>query len=169
VSKWIVLALVLCASAAKANPFVVAYNPPPEVDRSHRGLTLEIAAGAGTTSVDDSAGGGSFSIGGWLTHDVALAFRVSEVGAYGFAGGSLQYYATESLWLGGGAGSFSERGMDEFGGTTRVSGGGGFVRAGYELARGGRHALYVSGEVQAGSIEGEGRVVGFVALGYQLL
>jgi hypothetical protein len=168
VSKWLVLAL--CASAtAHANPLVVAYNPPPEIDRAHRGLTLEIAAGAGSTSVDDSAGGVSFAIGGWITHDLALAFRASDIGAYAFAGGSLQYYATPSLWLGAGAGSLGERGMDQYGGTTQASGGGGFVRAGYELAHGGRHALYVSGEVQGGSVAGEGRVVGFVALGYQLL
>lgn len=152
-----------------SSPYVVAYAPPPEVDRSHRGLTLEFALGGGTTSLDESAGSVTFAIGGWISHDVALAFRVTDVGAYSFVGGSVQYFATPSLWLGAGAGQLSESTSDEFGGTDRVDGPGGFLRAGYKLAGRRTHSLYVSGELQAGSIDGEPRTAGLLALGYQLL
>ncbi len=151
-----------------SSPYVVAYTPPAVTDHSHRGFTLEFALGGGTTSLDESAGSATFAIGGWLSHDVALAFRVTGVGAYSLVGGSVQYYATDSLWLGGGLGSFSERTMDDYYGTDRVSGGGGFVRTGYNFA-GKAHVLYVSGELQAGSIDGELRGTALVALGYQLL
>jgi hypothetical protein len=154
---------------AAASPFVVAYQPPPEVDRAHHGLTLELALGAGTTSVDSSAGSVTFAIGGWLSHDVALAFRMSRVGSYEFAGGSLQYYATPVLWFGAGGGSLIERSMDEFGGTASASGGGGFVRAGFNFAGHGTRAFYVSGELQGGSIDDQTHGVALVALGYQML
>ena len=177
------IALVVIAAASYASadpapiamspwggsPYVVPYRPPPVESREHRGLTLEIAAGGGSTSLDASAGGVTFAIGVWLAHDVALAFRVTDVGAVGFVGGSVQYYATATIWGGAGLGQSSERGMGEFGGTTRTNGTGGFVRAGYNLAQSGSHALYVSGEIQAGSIEGVARAVGLVAIGYQLL
>ncbi len=152
-----------------SSPYVVPYQPPPKVARAHRGLTLEVALGAGSTSVDASAGGVTFAIGVWLTRDAALAFRVTDVGAYGFLGASIQYYATHSLWLGTGIGGLSERGMDEFGGTTRTSGTGGFARIGYELVDGDPHALYLSAEVQAGSVADQSRGVALIALGYQML
>jgi hypothetical protein len=152
-----------------SSPHVVAYNPPVVADRAHRGLTLEIAVGGGTTSIDSDTGAVTFAIGAWITRDISLAFRATDVGSVGFVGGSLQYYATRSVWLGAGAGSFSEQAMDEFGGFTRASGGGGFARGGFNLARGGKHALYVSGEIQAGGIDGLTRAVALVSLGYQLL
>jgi hypothetical protein len=150
-------------------PFVVAYQPPPKVDRAHHGLTLEIALGGGTTSVDQSAGGLTFAIGGWISHDLSLSFRASFIGAFEFVGGSAQYYATRSVWLGAGAGQLSESFMDEYGGTDRTGGTGGFARAGYNLAGSGRNALYVSGELQAGQIEDRTRAVALVAIGYQML
>lgn len=151
------------------SPFVVAYQPPPKVDRAHRGLTLEFALGGGTTSVDKSTGGITFALGFWISHDVSLAFRVTELGAFGFVGGSGQYYATKSLWLGAGAGQLSESFMDQYGGTDRDGGTGGFLRAGYNLAGAGTHALYVSGELQAGQIDDQTRAVALVAIGYQML
>jgi len=162
--------LLLSARAfADGSPYVTAYNPPPVEDRAHKGLTLEISGGAATTSVDDSTGGGSFAIGGWITRDVALTFRTTGIGSFTFYGGSLQYFAAPHIWVGAGAGGMSERVMDDYGDSTRTSGGGGFIRAGYELVSSGRNALYLSGEVQAGSLDGEGRAIGLVALGWQLL
>jgi hypothetical protein len=151
------------------SPFVVAYQPPPKVDRAHRGVTLEFALGGGTTSVDQSAGGFAFALGFWISHDVSLAFRVTQLGSFGFVGGSGQYYATKSIWLGAGVGQLSERMMDEYGGTDRDGGTGGFLRAGYNLAGSGTHALYLSGELQAGQVADQTRAVGLVAIGYQML
>jgi hypothetical protein len=183
--RWLI-ALVSCALSSQAfaepgalatapaspwgsSPYVGSYDPPAVAGRAHRGVTLELAASAGTTSLDASTGGGGFAIGGWVTREVALAFRVTELGAFGFAGMSAQYYATPRLWGGAGLGGLSERGMDEYGGISRTDGPGGFLRAGYNLARGGAHALYVSGELQGGAVEQETRVVGLIAIGYQLL
>jgi hypothetical protein len=152
-----------------SSPYVVAYQPPPEVERAHHGLTLEVALGAGSTSIDNSTAGVSFAIGLWIQHDFALAFRLSEVGAYGFVGASVQYTATPSLWLGAGLGNLGERSFDADGYSMRTNGAGGFARAGYNLAASGRHALYVSGELQAGAIGDQTRAVALLALGYQLL
>jgi hypothetical protein len=151
------------------SPFVVAYQPPPKVDRAHRGVTLELALGGGTTSVDKSTGGITFALGFWISHDVSLAFRYSHLGAFQFVGGSGQYYATKSLWLGAGVGQLSESFMDEYGGTDRDGGTGGFLRAGYNIAGSGTHALYVSGELQAGQVDDQTRAVALVAIGYQML
>lgn len=71
-----------------------------------------------------------------------------------------------SLWCGAGLGSLSERGMDEFGGTIRTGGFGGFARVGFQAAETGSHALYFSAELQAGTITGETRAVGVLAIGY---
>jgi hypothetical protein len=43
------------------------------------------------------------------------------------------------------------------------------VRAGCNLAGSGTHALYVSGELQAGQIADETRAVALLAIGYQML
>ncbi len=178
-NKPIIVALLLSATHAFADPpavspwgtspYVVAYQPPPEIERAHRGLTLDVALGAGSTSLDASTAGVTFGIGLWVQHDFALTFRVSEVGAYGFVGASVQYYATPSFWLGTGLGSFAERTFDAGGYSMRSNGAGGFVRAGYNLAASGPHALYVAGELQAGAIVDQTRGVALLALGYQLL
>jgi hypothetical protein len=152
-----------------SSPYVVAYQPPPEVERAHHGLTLEIAVGAGSTSIDNSTAGVAFAIGLWVQHDFALAFRLSEVGAYGFVGASVQYTPAPSLWLGAGLGNLGERSFDADGYSMRTNGAGGFARAGYNLAASGRHALYVSGELQVGAIGDQTRTVALLALGYQLL
>ena len=157
------------ASPWGSSPYVVAYAPPAVASRAHRGLTLEIGAGLGTTSVDESASGGAFAIGLWVTHDVSLTFRLTEVGEVGFVGASTQYFASQRLWIGGGVGSMSQLAPDEYGGTMRVSGAAGFFRTGYNLAESGRHALSISGELQGGAIENVNRFVGLVAIGYQLL
>ncbi|HET9990722.1 MAG TPA: hypothetical protein VFQ65_19465 [Kofleriaceae bacterium] len=151
------------------SPFVVAYQPPPEVERAHHGLTLEVALGAGSTSRDASSAAVTFALGLWIQHDFALAFRVTQTGSYGFVGASVQYSCTPSLWLGAGLGNLSERTYDADGYSMRANGAGGFVRAGYNLAASGPHALYVAGELQAGTIDGETREVALLALGYQLL
>ena len=151
------------------SPYVVAYQPPPVSERAHRGLTLEVAFGAGSTSVDNSTAGIGFGIGLWVQHDFALTFRMSEVGAFGFVGASVQYYATPALWFGAGLGNLGERSFDADGYSMRTNGAGGFVRAGYNLAASGPHALYVAGEVQAGSLADQTRGVALLALGYQLL
>jgi hypothetical protein len=111
----------------------------------------------------------TFALGFWISHDVSLAFRVTQLGAIGFVGGSGQYYATRSLWLGAGVGQLSARSMDPYGGTERDGGTGGFLRAGYNLAGSGTHALYLSGELQAGRVEDETRSAALVAIGYQML
>jgi hypothetical protein len=185
VSKVLALVLVMAAPAFAdpvpaspspmpspygTSPFVVAYQPPPpEIDHAHHGLTLEAALGGGSTSLDASAGAVTFAIGGWATHDLAISFRITGVGRYDFVGASAQYFPTHALWFGAGLGALDERSMDAFGDTARTSGGGGFVRAGYNLATSGAHALYLSGELQLGGVGGQLRSVGLLALGYQLL
>jgi hypothetical protein len=179
--RWWIGAAIVASSQAHAQPvtsaapvqgsssYVVPYQPPAVTDPAHHGFTLELAAGLGTTSVDRTSGGASVAIGGWLAHDVSLAFRVTAVGAFGFAGGALQYYAMPTLWASGGVGLFSERVPDSFGGTLRNDGSGGFVRLGYNLGQSGVHALYVSGEIQGGIVADETRAVAIVSVGYQLL
>lgn len=168
----IIVAALAVARVASAEPaasaFVVPYAPPPVVDSAHRGLTLELALGAGTSSQDTSTGGIAFAAGAWLHHDAALAFRATLIGHFSFVGGSLQYFATPSLWIGGGLGSLSERRMDDQGGFERDSGFGGFARVGYQLT-GHHHGLYLTGEVQAASIGDEARGTALLAVGYQLL
>jgi hypothetical protein len=151
------------------SPFVVAYQPPPEIESAHHGLTLELALGAGNTSIDPSTAAVTFAIGLSIRRDVALAFRVTQTGAYGFVGASAQYFATPSFWLGAGLGNLSERSFDADGYSMRANGAGGFLRAGYNLAESGPHALYVSAELQAGAIGDQTRAVALLALGYQLL
>ena len=152
-----------------ADSYVVPYQPPPEVDHRYHGLTLEAALGGGSTSLDASTGCVTFAIGGWMSRDIALAFRVTAAGSYHFVGASVQVRATPSLWLGGGLGSLGEIGMDEFGYSTTANGFGGFARIGYQVAETGSHALYLSAELQGGTIGGELRTVGLLAIGYQYL
>jgi hypothetical protein len=59
--------------------------------------------------------------------------------------------------------------MDQFGATSSSDGLGGFVRAGVNVAQAGRHAVYLSGELQAGNIDMVTQTGAFVAIGYQLL
>lgn len=151
------------------SPYVVAYQPPPEVESAHHGLTLELALGAGNTSIDPSTAAVTFAIGLSIRSDVAIAFRVTQVGAYGFVGASAQYFAAPSFWLGAGLGNLSERSFDADGYSMRANGAGGFLRAGYNLAASGPHALYVSAELQGGTIGDQTRGVALLALGYQLL
>jgi hypothetical protein len=170
----VTIAVMLAAVAAHADPgtspYVVAYQPPPvEESAAHRGFTFEAALGGGTTSYDAAAQALSFGIGGWITHDVSLAFRVSYVGTMAFVGASVQYDVTPRWWLGGGAGGLNMRTMDAAGGTTtRATGPGGFGRIGYDVAVGEPHTLYVAAELQAGSVASDTAVVGAIALGYQL-
>jgi hypothetical protein len=158
-----------------SSPYVVEYNPPPEarkVDRSYRGLTLEVALGGGTTTMDASAGAGTFAIGGWISPQASIAFRATTIGAFGFAGGSLQFNAAPPLWLGVGGGVMRETFMDSYdvyGETLSVDGAGGFMRGGYNIARSGSHAVYLSGEFQFAQIEDQTRVIFFGTVGYQLL
>jgi hypothetical protein len=160
----------MTASPWGASPYVVDYTPPVVQDRAHRGLTLEIAAGGGTTSRDESAGGGTFAIGLWCTRELALTFRATDVGSFGFVGASVQYYAMPKLWVGGGFGQVSEVVMDPYGYySDRITGAGGFGRVGYNVGQSGRHALYLSAEAQGGIIEQRNRVVALFAIGYQLL
>lgn len=179
-NRLVACAVLLAASTAFADgppnaspwgtsPYVVAYQPPAVASSEHHGLTLEAAFAGGSTSNDQSTGGITFAIGGWVHHDVALAFRATAVGSFDFVGISAQYFATESLWLGAGVGSLQQKYLDMYDGTTRVNGGGAFGRIGYELAGGHPHTLYVSGEVQAGAIDNQTRAVAILALGYQLL
>lgn len=152
------------------SPFVVAYAPPPVTDPAHHGFTLQFELGGGSTSADSSASAFAFQLGGWLTHDLSLAFRVSGTGSFMFVGGSAQYYPLRSLWLGAGIGGMTEKTPDyAYDAPSKLSGTGGFARVGYNLVEHGEHALYVSGEVQAGQIEGVTRAVALVSLGYQLL
>jgi hypothetical protein len=130
-------------------------------------VTLEAALGAGASS-DKSTGAVAFAIGGWLTRSAALAFRVTAAGDMTFVGGSVQLVVTKDLWLGAGAGQLGENVMDGEYDTRRATGAGGFGRVGYQLT-GERNVLYLSAELQAGSIEGQSRSVAILALGYQLL
>jgi hypothetical protein len=182
-----IFALVLTASAIASadpapltpvtspwgtSPNVVTYAPPAvsDEDHTHHGITLEASLFAGTTSRDTSAAGGSFGIGLWVTEPVSLMFRFSRIGEFGFFGASLQYEPkTSQLWGGVGIGQMLEATMDEYGYADHVDGTGGFARIGYNIVQGNPHALYLSGELQAGNIEDRTRVVGVVAIGYQLL
>jgi hypothetical protein len=158
------------ASPYGTSQYVVAYAPPAVADPAHRGFTLQFELGGGSTSVESSAGAVAFQLGGWLTHDLSLAFRFSTSGSFMFVGGSAQYYALRSLWFGGGIGGLTEKTPDyAYDEPSKISGTGGFARIGYNLVERGEHALYVAGEVQGGQIGGVTRAVAFVSLGYQLL
>ncbi|CAN5909640.1 hypothetical protein BH11MYX2_BH11MYX2_27670 [soil metagenome] len=156
-----------------SSPAVVAYTPPaiaPEESHAHRGLTLEGSLLGGTTSRDTSAGGGAFALGFWVTPDVALAFRVTSIGNFGFVGASVQYEQKDAHWfLGAGAGQLIETYMDYDGYSNHSDAAGGFARVGYNFTQGDAHALYISGEIQGGNIQDRNRVTGFIALGYQML
>ena len=167
-NKALVVLLLLSTRAFADSPYVVAYQPPPEVDHTHHGLTLEFGLGGATTSLENG-GVVTFAIGGWITEQLALTFRVTGTSTFDFTGGSAQYLVTRSLWFGAGIGGLSERGYDEYGANMRTGGFGGFARAGYQLAAGGSHALYVSGEVQVGDIADRARAVALFAFGYQYL
>lgn len=152
-----------------SSPFVVAYEPPPQTPRTlpHHGLTFEVAAGAGSTTIESSVPAFTLAIGGWLSPELSLALRVSAAGRMQFVGGSGQLVLTRDLWLGAGLGQLSEQPMDGTDGE-RSDGFGGFGRVGYQIA-GDRHVLYVAAELQAGSVAGERRAVGLLTFGYQLL
>ena len=148
---------------------MVDYIPAQESpsSRPHHGVTFEVAVGAGSSNIEDNAPAMTLAIGGWATPSLALALRVSSAGLLQFAGASAQLVATRDLWLGLGAGRLSEQpmnGSEE----ERADGVGSFGRIGYQLA-GKRHVLYISGEIQVGSIEGSQRALALVAFGYQLL
>ena len=152
-----------------SSPFVVEYVPAQEspAARPHHGMTFEIAMGAGSSNVENNVPAVTLAIGGWLNPRLALAFRASSVGVLQFAGGSAQVVLTPNLWLGAGAGTFSELPMDDTR-AERADGVGGFGRIGYQLA-GDRHVLYVEAEIQTGAIEDRQRTLGLLAFGYQLL
>lgn len=148
------------------SPYVVAYIPPVITDSSHHGLTLEVALGGGSAG-NGGDGALTFAIGGWLNYDLALAFRASVLGHFSMVAASAQYDVTPRLWLGAGIGSMRERYdqlyMDD------QSGVGGFARAGFQLANSGSHAVYISAELQVGSVGNDVPVLGMLLLGYQML
>ena len=163
------------ASPWGSSPFVVDYTPPavvtympppppPASARAHSGFTLEAALGGATTSRDSNTVAFTLALGGWMDRDVALSLRFSGMGSYGFAGASLQYYVAHSLWLGAGVGDMRVTRYDE-----RSDGIGGFARVGYQLTQSGVNAVYLSGEVQGASIDGETHAIALAAIGYQLL
>jgi hypothetical protein len=177
-------ALVLLASAVAAadpapaaspwgsSPNVVSYAPPAivETNRAHHGVTFEASVFEGTSSTEKTTTGLSAALGLWVAEPVALAFRMTGTGKFFFVGGSVQFEPKQARWFAGaGVGQLAESTMDVDGYNKNSHGLGGFARAGYNIVGGNPHALYVSGELQAGQIEDRTRVVGVVALGYQLL
>jgi len=166
------------------------YTPPTP---PREGKTLEAALGIGwqhaaadyaepTTrrGVPSLSGG----IGGWLGRSVALSVRVSTISVdpgaisglqiHGFLGPALQWWLTDSIWIGCGAGlEFLKRTHD----AGHDNSPGLEARAGYTFNPGSRHSINASIEVLSAHFASEHGTVDFTGLmtsvavlfGYQLL
>lgn len=155
------------------SPAVVAYQPPTVEDRSHQGITFDLSLGVGSTSQEATTASGSFGLGLWVHRKASVTFRATAVASYAFVGGTAQFYPNRKMWVGVGAGQMrlviaipvpnSSAHYIETSGTAAV------LRAGYNVYDHGRNAIYFSGDLIAGDIEGEAELVGTMNIGYQLL
>ncbi|MBP9087562.1 MAG: hypothetical protein KBG15_15675 [Kofleriaceae bacterium] len=157
-----------------SSQYVVPYQPPiVKASALHTGFTLELFGSAATTSLTSETSGGGFALGWWISQRAALTFRLHQNDNVGFVGGAVLYRVANRAWIGGGVGKLSEYfdTINEYGWTEEnsVSGIGAMGRVGYNFLQGGRHALYVSVEGQAGRVTDTTLAVGSLTVGYQLL
>jgi hypothetical protein len=146
----------------RTTKLAVVAPPPPA---PHEGLTLEAGIGVGFIHVSDDSrsmfstggvAGLSLGIGGWLDERVALTARLAGssvpksggVLVAGFLGPSLQFWVSESTWLGAGFG-IAVYGFDATGTGNDYSlrGYGGDLRLGHTFYANGSHTLNGSFEL----------------------
>lgn len=152
---------------------VVAYQPPTVEDRSHQGITFDLALGVGSTSQEATTASGSFGLGLWVHRKASVTFRATAVASYTFVGGTAQFYPNRKMWVGVGAGqmrlTIDNPNPNGYSYYIEASGTAAVLRAGYNVYDHGRNAIYFSGDLIAGDIEGEAELVGTMNIGYQLL
>jgi hypothetical protein len=138
---------------------------------------LRLAADSGETATEAALGGLDLGIGGWISSRAAATVRIagvtySEGGTQitnAFFGASVQYWLTDSFWLGAGAGlGLMSLTLDAGDPDTR-SGLGLDFRVGARVLGSGHHTMNVSLEVNPTYLD-RGTATGFaLLLGYQYL
>lgn len=140
-------------------------NEPPEPQNHKHGLTFEAnlgvalmwaTANGNTTDKEGALGGLNLGLGGWINPRVAVSLRIGAVTysesagdarlTTAFVGPSVQYWATDHLWLGGGVGVGVIRVSDREG-AGRETGMGFDVRAGYTFSTTSEDTLNISLEL----------------------
>jgi len=168
-------------------PPAPGYGQAPVNNKS--GLTFEANLGIGfiwaaadgqESDKEVALGGLNIGLGGWLSQQLAISFRIAgvtyseDVGdetarlSTGFVGPSAQYWVNENAWLGGGVGlGFIALSFD--GETESETGIGLDLRAGYTFSTASENTWNVSFEFTPSSIE-DTNFYGFgILFGYQHL
>lgn len=169
------------------------YGPPQpgygQPVNNKNGLTFEANLGIGfiwaeadgqESDKEVALGGLNIGLGGWLSQQLAISFRIAgvtyseDVGdqtarlSTGFVGPSAQYWVNENVWVGGGVGlGFVALSFD--GETESETGIGLDLRAGYTFSTASENTWNVSFELTPSSIE-DTNFYGFgILFGYQHL
>ena len=167
------------------------YAPPPVASWRH-GVTFEANLGVGfvwahadgeTSDSETGVGGLDLGLGGWINEHAALSVRIAGATfdvndvriSAGFVGPSLQYWADDHWWLGGGAGlAFLAASSTSFGGSSATETGFGLdLRAGYTFATSSPNTFNLSLELNPGFYSDNGNDVSItsfaILFGYQHL
>ncbi len=188
-----VAALLLIPAVAFAQP---SMQPPapmaapvgePSGGAVYRnGMTFEANLGAGwihasggglSDNSDAAIAGLSLGVGGWISPDVAITGRIagltlSQNGAnlsHEFIGPSLQYWANDHVWFGGGIGLslLALRGNNSGGQDSRTAFGMD-LRAGYNFIATGENTVNLSIEVNPGFYSDQGTTITYTGIGFLL-
>ncbi|MEZ4401301.1 MAG: hypothetical protein R3B06_14845 [Kofleriaceae bacterium] len=177
------IGVLMLAGTATAQPMQGAYVAPAPAVRT--GLAFEANLGFGILRADadngnsdsqNGLGGLDLGIGGYLNPRLAITLRAagvtySESGGHitqAFFGPSVQYFATDNVWLGGGIGVGIGQVVVDGAGSSSDSGLGLDLRAGYTFNPEAKHAFNASLEITPAFLDG-GTLTGIAFLaGYQL-
>lgn len=163
------------------------YQPAPLV---REGFTIELELGLGSTFLNGndgsseshgSLGGLDLALGGFLNNETALLLRaagttyvigsgsdqvnVSNV----FFGPSVQYWAGEHAFIGGGLGAAILAGQASNGSHEQLRGFGMEARGGYAFSEDSANAWHLSGELNYGSFDGGHAISIALLIGWQHL
>jgi hypothetical protein len=175
-----------------AAPYGQPYTATPRRSRRGHGITIEVGLGGGqlkSTAAGDVTEEGSGSVialgvGGWLSEDLALGFRLSglayEADSYGAAirpvtvsqtyyGVALQYWFTDRFWVGGGLGGGLFTVETDLGALRQERGVAGLLRVGFSPLVWGQHSLNLGLEVSPLTIEDDTTSTAAFVIGYQYL
>lgn len=162
------------------------YGPPQQPERTQsslrNGMTGELNIGIGWLRVsneyasdtsDAGLAGLSLGLGGWLNPKLALTARIagvtySEDGGSlteAFFGPSLQYWADDHFWLGGGVGLGVVR-LDTDVGDDSVTGFAFDLRVGYTFNLGTENTFNASFELNPGFFSDNGADATFTGIGF---